>query len=213
MWGGIHPTSNPEESIRHTDIISIGEGEETLLELVQKMEKGQDFYDIKGLWFNKGEQVIKNKLREPFADLDRLPFFDFSMKEHYILDHATDSIAPLDVERFKKILPRLPHPDNKLKIAYRTMTDRGCPHKCSYCNISNQKEMYDEMGAKYLITLIDCFSKFVELVPTVDASAKSAAQALVSVFGRYGCPCYLCSDRGGPIYHICYFGASLSFRH
>ena len=119
------------------------------MELAQKMEKGEDFSDIKGLWFNKGEQIIKNKLREPFADLDRLPFFDFSLKNHYVFDPEADCIATLDVERFKRILPRLPHPDNRLKIAYRTMTDRGCPHKCSYCNISNQKEMYDKMGSKY----------------------------------------------------------------
>ena len=149
IWGGIHPTSSPEESIKHADIVCLGEGEETLLELLQKMEKGLDFSDIKGLWFNKSHGVIKNKLREPFSDLDRLPFFDFSLRDHYILDPAADNIVPLDIERFKKILPRLPHPDNKLKIAYRTMTDRGCPHKCSYCNISNQKEMYDEMGSKY----------------------------------------------------------------
>ena len=149
IWGGIHPTASPEESIKYTDIVCLGEGEDTLLELAQKMEKGEDFSDIKGLWFNKGEQIIKNKLRGTFADLDRLPFFDFSLENHYLLDFASDSIVPLDVERFKNILPRLPHPDNRLKIAYRTMTDRGCPHKCSYCNISNQKEMYDEMGSKY----------------------------------------------------------------
>ena len=55
----------------------------------------------------------------------------------------------------------------------------------------------DDKKNKYILTIIDCFSKFVELWPAPDASAKSAAQALIAVFGRYGVPRYLRSDRGG----------------
>ena len=38
IWGGIHPTVRPEESLNHADIVCIGEGEMALLELIQKME-------------------------------------------------------------------------------------------------------------------------------------------------------------------------------
>lgn len=150
IWGGIHPsTADPEESLKHADIVCFGDGEEALLELSEKIEKKEDFYNIKGLWLNRGNNIIKNEMRRPLEDLDSLPFFDFSLKEHYIYDRMTGSIIPLDVETFKNILPRLPHPDNKLKITYRTMTDRGCPHKCAYCNVSGLKEMYGGVGSKY----------------------------------------------------------------
>lgn len=150
IWGGIHPsTADPEESLKYADIVCFGDGEEALLELSEKIERKEDFYNIKGLWLNKGNKIIKNEMRRPLEDLDSLPFFDFSLKEHYIYDRITGSIIPLDVETFKNILPRLPHPDNKLKITYRTMTDRGCPHKCAYCNVSGLKEMYGAVGSKY----------------------------------------------------------------
>lgn len=149
IWGGIHPTTSPEQSLKYADAVCIGEGEEALLELAERKEKKEDFYDIKGIWFKKDGAVIRNSLRESFAELDQLPFFDFSLKDHYLLDQRTNRIIPIDAAAFKNVLPRLPHPDGKLRIGYRTMTDRGCPHKCSYCNISNQKEMYEKIGLKY----------------------------------------------------------------
>ncbi len=149
IWGGIHPSTTPEPSLEHTDIVCLGEGEDALLELMQKMEKGVDYYDIEGLWFKKDGRIIKNKFRKIIKDLDRLPFCDFSLEGHYILDQKERTIVPISRERFKSVLPRLVHPDNKLKVAFRTMTDRGCPHKCSYCNISAQKAMFEEADTKY----------------------------------------------------------------
>ncbi|MBI5826126.1 MAG: B12-binding domain-containing radical SAM protein [Deltaproteobacteria bacterium] len=149
VWGGIHPTTSPEQALVYADAVCIGEGEETLLELAQRKERNEDFSDVKGMWFKKDGAVIRNRLRDSFIDLDKLPFFDFSLKDHYLLDMRTNRIIPLDMAAFRDVLPRLPHPDGKLRIAYRTMTDRGCPHKCSYCNISNQKEMYEKVGLKY----------------------------------------------------------------
>ena len=54
----------------------------------------------------------------------------------------------------------------------------------------------DEHGHKYIVVMIDAFSRFVELFATKTASAYDAAVALINVFGRYGAPRYLRSDRG-----------------
>ena len=54
----------------------------------------------------------------------------------------------------------------------------------------------DEAGNKYIVCIIDCFSRFVEAIPCKDASAKSAAGALLQVFGRYGAPSEVRSDQG-----------------
>jgi transposase InsO family protein len=54
----------------------------------------------------------------------------------------------------------------------------------------------DDMGNRYIVTLIDCFTRFVELVPSKSASAQAAAGALLQVFGRYGAPREVRSDQG-----------------
>ena len=54
----------------------------------------------------------------------------------------------------------------------------------------------DAYGNAYVVVLIDCFSRFVELTPAKDATALEAARALLSVFGRYGIPKSVRSDNG-----------------
>ena len=150
IWGGIHASTGPEQALKYADMVCLGDGEEPLLELLNKMEKKEDYYSIQGLWFKKGNDIVKNDLKALSLELDELPYFDFSMDDHYVLDvfHGK-GIIPLTIEAFKNILPRVPHKDNKLKIAFRTMTDRGCPHSCAYCNVSTQREMYKSTGSKF----------------------------------------------------------------
>ncbi len=54
----------------------------------------------------------------------------------------------------------------------------------------------DDAGNKYVITFIDTFSRFVELIPTRSASAKEACRTLLQVIGRYGTPNAVRSDKG-----------------
>jgi hypothetical protein len=54
----------------------------------------------------------------------------------------------------------------------------------------------DEKGNKYIIAIIDEFSRFLELFAAPDPSAASAADALFQHTGRYGIPTTLVSDGG-----------------
>ena len=54
----------------------------------------------------------------------------------------------------------------------------------------------DENGNKYIICVIDCFTRFVEIKACKDATAKSAAEFLLEIFGRCGPPKELRSDQG-----------------
>jgi transposase InsO family protein len=54
----------------------------------------------------------------------------------------------------------------------------------------------DVDGNKYILVVIDCFSRFVELIPCKDVTAVSAAKALLQVVGRYGCIQRIQSDHG-----------------
>jgi transposase InsO family protein len=54
----------------------------------------------------------------------------------------------------------------------------------------------DDNKNTYIITIIDCFTRWVELYATQDASARSAAEALLTHMGRYGIPNQILSDNG-----------------
>ena len=54
----------------------------------------------------------------------------------------------------------------------------------------------DEKGNKYLNAIIDIFSRLLELYPATDATALSAADAILQHTGRYGIPTLLISDSG-----------------
>lgn len=150
IWGGIHPSCKPEESLKYADMVCIGEGEEALLELLDRFKGRKEYSDIGGIWFRKGSEIVKNQIRPLINGLDALPQFDFSNANHFIYDKDSRKIVPLNDEIFMKTLPLLPYFNNTLKRAYRTMTDRGCPHKCAYCNVSNIKAMYKNDKSPYL---------------------------------------------------------------
>ena len=64
IWGGIHPTIRPEESLEYADIVCVGDGEDAVLELVVKMGKGESYHDVKNLWFKCNEKVVKKSSEE-----------------------------------------------------------------------------------------------------------------------------------------------------
>jgi len=54
----------------------------------------------------------------------------------------------------------------------------------------------DEDGNTAILVIIDRFSRWIELIPAKDTTAKSAALALLKHIGRYGTPAQLLSDGG-----------------
>ena len=49
---------------------------------------------------------------------------------------------------------------------------------------------------EYILVIIDTHSRWIELFQCPDATAESAARALLAHFGRYGCPQQIRSDQG-----------------
>jgi len=107
VFGGIHPTSVPEKVIKNgfVDFVVVGEGEYAMLDLVNAIEKKQR-YNIKNVWYKKNGKIIKNSIRPPINDLDKLPFPDKDL-----------------------FYNKAPY----LQRRYRIMTKRGCPNSCTYC--------------------------------------------------------------------------------
>jgi len=80
--GGPHVTPLPRETLEHyraIDTVVIGEGEETFLELIGRLEAGQAAEGIPGTAWRSADGVRVGPPRERIADLDRLA----SVQEHF----------------------------------------------------------------------------------------------------------------------------------
>lgn len=152
--GGIHPTVMPGECLNFADIVCVGEGEETLIELVRRMEEGKDYSDIQNLYLKRDNKIIRNTLRPLIQDLDSLPFFDFGMEGHFVYDNIKKRIEPMSKELLYRSFPLEPHLEGtfsdsyKRTLSYKTMTTRGCPHHCTFCAEKTLSELYS--GQRYL---------------------------------------------------------------
>ncbi len=80
VWGGPFVTSLPEMTLDLgcVDIISMGEGEATWLDLADTAEKGGDIYSVKGIAYKKNGTFVKTEERE-FMDLSTLVPIDYSL--------------------------------------------------------------------------------------------------------------------------------------
>lgn len=154
ILGGIHPTVKPEECLALGDIVCVGEAEEALLELIDRMEAGRDARDVRNLWFRDADRVIRNPLRPLIQDLDSLPFCDFGTEGHYVYDIQQGTVTAMTKELLKKSFPLEPslegtfHDSYARRLTFKIMTTRGCPHHCTFCAETTLREMYP--AEKYL---------------------------------------------------------------
>lgn len=116
VLGGIHATFMYQQVLSEApwiDVIVRGEGEEIFLNLITLIDEGNwpaNRYDIEGLAFRDGEQIVATKAAPTIKDLDSLePDWSLLEWDKYIY-------VPLGV-----------------KVAIPNMA-RGCPFTCSFCS-------------------------------------------------------------------------------
>jgi len=141
IWGGTHPTCRPEQSLKYSDMVCIGEGERSVVELAGRLSRGEDPAATRGCWFRTETGVRKNEPGAIVEDLDELPFVDYAMEDHYVCDWRSGDVTPLDKETMKAHFLRMPYFHKKHLYTYRTMTSRGCPHRCTYCASSAMEKL------------------------------------------------------------------------
>jgi radical SAM superfamily enzyme YgiQ (UPF0313 family) len=122
VWGGIHPTSYPEEAIREVDAICMGEGDVSFLKLAKAVTEGRDYKSVAGFWFRDEEGIIRNPGEPLVPSLDELPFMDFEFEQHWINDGGV--LKRMDLALMRKYYG----------AKLWTMFSQGCPYKCTFCS-------------------------------------------------------------------------------
>ncbi|MFZ5906060.1 MAG: B12-binding domain-containing radical SAM protein [Nitrospirota bacterium] len=125
VLGGPHPTLMTRQVLTQVrpDAIVIGEGEETMLELVRTWEKNGDPATVKGIAYLRGDEMVITGQRERIADLDSLPFPAY---------HKVDLNDYSGWDFMNWIYPMfgLSRPPRYATIS----TSRGCVGDCGYCS-------------------------------------------------------------------------------
>ena len=129
-WGGVGPTITPDDHIKYTDIICVGEGERAFEELSKAVRDGEDYKKIKNLWINDGSKIIKNPLGPLVQDLDSLPFYEYGNDNYYFIEG----------NKLTKEDPELDNPELMLQ------SSRGCPYSCSFCIETMYHDLHKGLG-------------------------------------------------------------------
>lgn len=117
--GGPHVSSDPKSilSDKYIDYLVLGEGEETMKELLEALDHGNPVNEVRGITYRKNGEIVSTPPRPFVDDLDALPFpaWDLINVERYF-DLPTFNIFYAS-KRYMSIF-----------------TSRGCPYRCTYCH-------------------------------------------------------------------------------
>jgi len=156
--GGPLPTLSPVDFLNDFDVVAVGEGEQTMLELVDAVKNSRSLSTVKGIAFKKQKknydpEVVYTPPRGVIEDLDRLPFpardvwDNESYKNHYFRNFGYTITS--------------------------IMTSRGCPFQCDFCsravfgnafrarsaiNIVDEMENVQALGYDRIWFADDCFT-------------------------------------------------------
>ncbi|MFH1786557.1 MAG: radical SAM protein [archaeon] len=110
--GGPHITVKPEDILvdKSADFAVIGEGEETILDLLENLDNPEK---VKGIAFRNGDKLHIAPPREPIADIDGILHPDFDLLD--------------DLNQYLK--------SNELPL----LSSRGCAFRCSFCQPATSK--------------------------------------------------------------------------
>jgi radical SAM superfamily enzyme YgiQ (UPF0313 family) len=147
VLGGHGATATPEYILKATqaDIIVMGEGEETIIDLMEHLD---NYESLKGIAYRKGNQITVNERRPPIKDLDSIPFPAWNL---------------FPMEKYRSTCQYMGQDKNE--YSFPMLTSKGCTNKCRFCfrtekgirfrSIQNvmeeMKQLYDKYNITYFI--------------------------------------------------------------
>jgi anaerobic magnesium-protoporphyrin IX monomethyl ester cyclase len=151
--GGPLPTLDPDGFLDVFDVVAVGEGEETIVELARCVEDGTDFSNVRGVAYKKNGYTVFSAERGFIGNLDALPFpsrdlFDNAKYKAFFAKHFGYTTTPL-------------------------ISSRGCPFSCDFCsrpvfgqtlrmrspeNIVAEADEIERLGYERIWFADDCFT-------------------------------------------------------
>ena len=141
--GGPHATISPDFFFRNregwVDFVVRGEGEYTLLELVQRLSNEEDWKEVKGISYVKDGEIVHTPDRPIIKNLDDLPFparHLFPMEEY--------------LRRWKKTIGY---------TILNLLSSRGCPYSCFFCSKEVFGKVYRTRSAKNVVDEVELIAE------------------------------------------------------
>jgi radical SAM superfamily enzyme YgiQ (UPF0313 family) len=161
VLGGVHSTFLPDESLQYADYVVRGEGEETLVELVEHLDAAKPLDSIKGLSFkNAGNEIVHNPGRELLKDLNEAPIPNFGLvykwaEKAHVIPIATSRGCPFAC-KFCSVIPMFGR-KYRFKSIDRIIEEirAAAPHKCHVFFIDDNFAANKKRTKTLLKTLID----------------------------------------------------------
>ncbi|MBU0761796.1 MAG: B12-binding domain-containing radical SAM protein [Candidatus Altiarchaeota archaeon] len=141
VFGGPHVSAFSEQTLdeKNIDIVVIGEGELTIVELLESLENNKSLNDVEGIGFKSNGKKIFTKKRDFVKNLDMLP------------------VSPHHIIPMKQYFDYW-----KEKYGYtavQMITTRGCPFKCVYCSKQTFGSVYRSRSAKNVVSEMELLIK------------------------------------------------------
>ncbi len=121
IFGGPHCSHEPQFILNdsNVDLMVSGEGDLTIVELIDTLEEGKDVAGVPGIAYKKNGSYLRTAERPVIRDLDTIDQeYDLINLERYFNFQSSMDFFP--VFRNKRFIP--------------LVTSRGCPFKCTYCH-------------------------------------------------------------------------------
>lgn len=154
--GGHGPSPEPTYFLKKTeaDVVVIGEGEITIIELMEAIANKKPFGNIKGIAFREGERVVASNRRELIKNIDEIPFPAYDL-------------FPMDYYRLLRDHPHATSTDFVMPI----LSGRGCRFQCNFCyrmdkgfRARTNESIIDEiefLKNKYGVTYIEFYDELL----------------------------------------------------
>jgi radical SAM superfamily enzyme YgiQ (UPF0313 family) len=114
--GGTHASYFPESCLQHCSYVVFGEGDETIVELVETLVSDRNVEQVPGIAYRVGDQIHRTAPRPGPTRFDTIP--DFSLIEGL----RRMSIFDIFVHRKKPLVT--------------VQSSRGCQFKCTFCIVN-----------------------------------------------------------------------------
>ena len=137
--GGPYPSGEPETFVDDFDVVAVGEGEETIVSIMEHLGDRR-WEEIPGVVFKRDGEVVRSTARQRTKDMSHLPLpyrGDIPNDQYiaYWRKHWGDATTPL-------------------------MSTRGCPFRCDFCHKSVFGDLF---SARPIESVVEEMKEIAEL--------------------------------------------------